>query len=313
LASQNELRCSVQSRGAGADPIGTAGAYDAYVLVEAPLPWPKDIGEDPVVAQVMAAVGATGVSARVLGVVPEGNDPTRRRLVVHRKPDGPFRRYVRAETVVGPDELPGAAHDLLTGPVPERDPDDGVVLDLLVCTHGKRDRCCGSMGTTLHGAIANRYGALGVRTMRVSHTGGHRFAPTAIFLPDGHMWAWLDTELIDGLVRRTRNPADIARFYRGAAAIGGPAVQVAEREAFAREGWAWLDSLRAATIETDGDQHQVRLEASWDDGRTVTFEAVVVQTGTIAQPICGEPPEVTKKSDPVWALTDFVEAVGAGR
>jgi hypothetical protein len=144
--------------------------------------------------------------------------------------------------------------------------------------------------------------------MRVSHTGGHRFAPTAIFLPDGHMWAWLDTELMDAIVRRTAAPAAIARFYRGAAAIGGPPVQVAEREAFAREGWTWLDSLRSATIEKDGDDHRVRIEATWDDGRAVTYEAVVVQAGTMPQPVCGEPPEAAKKADPVWALEDFARA-----
>mgnify|MGYP000057586495 CR=1 FL=1 len=42
--------CSSQSRAGGADPIGTAGEYDAYVLVEVPLPWPREITEHPILS-----------------------------------------------------------------------------------------------------------------------------------------------------------------------------------------------------------------------------------------------------------------------
>ena len=48
---------------------------------------------------------------------------------------------------------------------------------LLVCTHGGRDRCCGSDGTRLFQAL---FPPPGVRVWRTSHTAGHRFAPTAI-------------------------------------------------------------------------------------------------------------------------------------
>ena len=52
--------------------------------------------------------------------------------------------------------------------------------DILVCTHGARDACCGKFGygfyVEMRGLAAVR--GDGVRVWRTSHLGGHRFAPT---------------------------------------------------------------------------------------------------------------------------------------
>ena len=49
------------------------------------------------------------------------------------------------------------------------------------------DRCCGSLGTALAQELLADPLQLGddVRVWRTSHTGGHRFAPTALVLPQG--------------------------------------------------------------------------------------------------------------------------------
>ena len=39
-----------------------------------------------------------------------------------------------------------------------------------------------------------------VRLWRTSHTGGHRFAPTAIALPSASLWAWADAALLAQVV-----------------------------------------------------------------------------------------------------------------
>ena len=61
--------------------------------------------------------------------------------------------------------------------------DGGSDRKLLICTHGSRDRCCGRLGTILHRSASARWPDVDVH--RISHTGGHRFAPTAILLPSG--------------------------------------------------------------------------------------------------------------------------------
>jgi hypothetical protein len=62
---------------------------------------------------------------------------------------------------------------------------------LLVCTNGRRDVCCAVRGRPLAAAAAQ---AAPDRVWEVSHTGGHRFAPTAVLLPWGQTLARLDAQ-----------------------------------------------------------------------------------------------------------------------
>ena len=60
---------------------------------------------------------------------------------------------------------------------------------LLVCTNGKRDRCCAERGRAVAGYAAGQRGAT---VWECTHTGGHRFAPTGLILPTGAMLGRLD-------------------------------------------------------------------------------------------------------------------------
>lgn len=313
-----ELRCATQTLERGVDPIGTATTYAAYVLVEVPLPWPAAITDHPVLVDLVAAVdaGRAGLgTVQVLGVVPEGDEPGQHRVIVYRRPTGPFRRFHRAERSVSTIDLAVTAIDLLTAEptvdvVDDNDDRNEVVADLLICTHGRRDRCCGSFGTNLFTAVGVRHSRAGIRTWRVSHTGGHRFAPTAIVLPEGHLWSHLDVDLVEQILHRRGEVTDVLDHYRGSSAIGGPPVQVAEREAFRREGWTWLDCFRSGSItgpNDNGDEVEVRLEFTRPDGSAGAYLAALERVGTVAQPVCGEAPTSAGngKSDSIWILTRF--------
>jgi hypothetical protein len=314
-----ELRCSAQTLERGIDPIGTATNYDAYLLVEVPLPWPSAIGDHPLLADVAAAIATSGWRAQVLGLVPDHERNDQHRIIAYRRPPGPFRRFRRSEVVTASAGLGAAATTLLAAPLEPDEPGigpvglvadgpDDVATDLLVCTHGRRDRCCGSYGMNLFTAVGASHVRSGVRTWRVSHTGGHRFAPTAIILPEGHLWAWLDTDLVDAVIHRRGAVDAVLEHYRGSSAIGPPPVQVAEREAFRREGWGWLDSHRSGSVVgTDGDHVEVALDVVRPDGSTGAYAAVVERIGTAPQPVCGEllTGEGNGKSDSIWSLTRF--------
>ncbi len=129
-------------------------------------------------------------------------------------------------------ELVGAGDGAPPEPGPE-------LVDLLVCTHGRRDTCCGARGTDLvralaedgpigagAGAGAGSAGPLGrgagprVRLWRTSHTGGHRFAPTALVLPPATLWAWADVALLEEVVRPAGPLSDVVSRYRGCATLG---------------------------------------------------------------------------------------------
>jgi hypothetical protein len=91
------------------------------------------------------------------------------------------------------------------------------------------------------------------RLFRVSHTGGHRFAPTGMTLPDGRMWARLSVATIEQVLTRTGDPAQLASRCRGWwGADEGPA-QVAERAVLAAEGWTLNDGDREVEIDRADD------------------------------------------------------------
>lgn len=67
----------------------------------------------------------------------------------------------------------------------------------LVCTNGKRDRCCARVGVTLFQALAGR---VGDAVWQSTHLGGHRFAPTLVTFPDGAFYGRLTPADLDAFV-----------------------------------------------------------------------------------------------------------------
>jgi hypothetical protein len=68
----------------------------------------------------------------------------------------------------------------------------------LVCTNGKRDRCCARVGVTLYQALADRAGD---SVWQCTHLGGHRFAPTLVTIPDGSFYGRLAPADVNAFIR----------------------------------------------------------------------------------------------------------------
>jgi hypothetical protein len=297
-----EYRCSPWTQAQGVDPIGSAGTFDQLLLVEWPLPWPADVREIPALAE-----AAADPRARVMAVVPRADDAERDGLlrVVHHRRAG-THRLVGVDHRVDREAVPALLADLLGHP--DRDQRDWPSVvgeappEVLVCGHGRRDPCCGRWGTLLHAELAARQTAL--RVWRCSHTGGHRFAPTAITLPDGRAWAYVDADLVEGVAARTADVAALAPHDRGCVALD-PWAQVVERELFVRTGWAWLDhEVVEARTEVAGDGSSALVHLTWrtpegGDGRA---EAEVEVARILPVLVCGEPPEAAQKSSPEYRL-----------
>jgi hypothetical protein len=77
-----------------------------------------------------------------------------------------------------------ASLDLDTMPI---EPSEPMVL---VCVHGRRDRCCAQHGSAVFRALQSRLGDV----WQTSHLGGHRFAACALTLPDGLMYGRMRAE-----------------------------------------------------------------------------------------------------------------------
>lgn len=332
------IRCAPFHEAEGADPVGSAGHYDAFLVVEVPLPWGRDITMSEPFAtlaggEVVAAfVGADGRRWRPMGVVPSG--PVGRDLVrvtalerpVARRSDpaadpatdpaveshrgGPYRRR---EWTVPASGLLGLCRALLDGSSPPavarpEEVDDDVV-DLLVCTHGRRDTCCGSAGSSLFAELeARAAGWSGVRVRRCSHTGGHRFAPTALTFPDGLAWAHLDADTAWAVaVRRDGDVVPVASC-RGASSLPGGAWQAVDREGLARWGWRWAAAERELVSgppvpgADPSDGITVGATAELADGGTVALGAEAGVGRLVPSPACGAPDGDDLPTEPEWRV-----------
>jgi len=95
---------------------------------------------------------------------------------------------------------------------------------ILVCTNGRRDLCCARFG----GALVRALGRLsGVEVWQSSHLGGHRYAATAVLLPEGLVYGLLAPDDAAALIEARRRESLLLDRLRGRSLYTPPA-QAAE-------------------------------------------------------------------------------------
>ncbi|HEV2744108.1 MAG TPA: sucrase ferredoxin, partial [Rubrobacter sp.] len=210
------------------------------------------------------------------------------RVLFLRRSEGPFSAYEKVDLLVPDGELVAAVGALLEGSGLGRfgryRQETDHVRDLLVCTHGSRDVCCGKFGYPVYDLLRRRHASPGkLRVWRTSHTGGHRFAPTMIDYPEGRLWGHLEPWAVERLAARRGPVSDLGAFYRGWAGLRSPAEQAAEREVFAREGWAWTGYLKEGSVlNSGGGRTEVRIAYRGADGAVSgAYEATVEVADTV--------------------------------
>jgi hypothetical protein len=133
---------------------------------------------------------------------------------------------------------------------------------VVVCTHGKRDRCCALHGRPLYDAL--RHEADSARVWQSTHVGGDRFAGNVVVLPHGLYYGRVEPADAAGLVAaHADGRIDLAR-YRGRSAWPF-AVQAAERAL--REGEGLLEIADLELLSTRrGDDGGRRVRFRTPDG-----------------------------------------------
>lgn len=307
--------CSEWARSQGLDPAGTAGHYRGFVLVEQRLPWPADASLVTELAEVSKVAAEAGFRLQLIAPVkgagladegesaPAGRANGQRKVVCYRPSrEGWSGELVRSELTAPTPGLAAAVADLISDGVRPAPAPGGTVVDVLVCAHGRRDACCGSRGTRFANELVEQ--TLNakdrvVRLWRTSHTGGHRFSPTAVVLPAATLWAYADRELLQAAVGAGTGPAGrAADHYRGCATLGPPAAQALERAVFAEVGWRLLAEERR-TMGTGGGR--LRLETQ----NCGTWEGTVKEGRRVPQPECRTDPAAAKKYGVEWAVADL--------
>ena len=297
---RQSLRCSDYARAVSLSPIATSGSYDGYLLVEIPLPWPRDVGDTAEGAALGPLIGPLRYRLQAVAAAEPKADPRERRVILHARPPGEagFGGYRRLESRVG-DSLTGTVAALIGAAAGRSGSEfDSPAVDVLVCTHGTRDSCCGRRGASLAADLAAAGFKAGENLWRTSHMGGHRFAPTFMVLPQGTVWGFADVGLVTRVVEQAGDFTDAAGRYRGCPGLDGPRVQALEAAVLDRVGWRLLATHRRGSF--DGTTAQL----SWqEDGQTVTWAGQVSRGRTLPAPACMEPASAAGKSETEWAVT----------
>lgn len=241
-------RCSTLAAMLGEPLAGTASYAPTWLAVEQPGPWGREALQEShfdsdVGTELAERVVGTGI--RVVLIRRPGSHPDRHRPIprrVYLAHTAPGRTWVERWQVSDPKELLDLDfHAAGAGIAPGiGDPVSRQLL--LVCTNGRRDVCCALLGRPIAAALARVHGD---DVWECAHTGGHRFAPTAISLPTGYAYGRLDLPSAAQLLESAEVRVDICRGR----STWSPAGQVAELAVRLQTGDTDPDSLTVTTAE----------------------------------------------------------------
>ena len=276
--------CSTVSRDLDEPVAGTAATARTWLLLEQPGPWgAKALTSshlDPALGRALeAAAKGTGVRIALIrrpGRHADSRTPAVRR--VYAAHTVPGKVWLRGAATTDPEHLLGLdfealgrgehhGFDTVLGGRPHR----GGPL-ALVCTNGKRDRCCALLGRPLAAELA----ASGVEGVwEVTHLGGHRFSPTVLVLPYGYAYGRAEAHTVKEVLHGAREGRIVVDGCRGSSAWERPG-QAAELAVRTAVGEYAAEAL--SVVRTDGAAPRWEVTVAHADGRH--WRVVVAQAAS---------------------------------
>jgi hypothetical protein len=251
-----DIPCSSTSVVAREPLVGSAPSAAGWVCLEQNGPWGAKAWTsshlDPEVGAAIESAATThqlrpSLIRRPGRHADPGPHSSRRVLVAH---SAPGRSWLLAGTVSSPVDLlaldwravADGDREAVVASIPSLAPSAPV---LLVCTNGTRDTCCARLGRPIAATAAARHPD---RVWEVTHTSGHRFAPTTVLLPSGS----LHGRVLDAtpLLEAESAGTLVLAGYRGRSAWSPPA-QVAEKHVRRSFDVTGLDDLDVARVGAD--------------------------------------------------------------
>ncbi|MEI5674306.1 MULTISPECIES: sucrase ferredoxin [unclassified Nocardioides] len=247
--------CSSLSAADGEPQAGTAPTDTEWLFVEHPGPWGAKAADD---------LGLTVPGVRVQLIRRHGRSSSESGVRL-------FAATLEAEVSVRTAVVPSlAALDDATW-TPYDEP------LLLVCTNGRRDRCCSELGRPVAAALADRWPDA---TWETTHIGGHRFSGTLLALPSGVALGRLSASTaVPAVEALLAGSLPDLGLVRGRSGLPGPA-QAAELELRRTHGLTRLGEV--SVTGTSGDEVTLRT-ASGELRATVT-----TTRGEPRQQSCGD-------------------------
>lgn len=274
VEGQSRFFCAELSLSAGERSLGTASMGAVWLLLEYPHGWGRHAFEESALPSEVKRFFKDSLArirhSRLLFIKTDrGRRDARMSLFVVRcRERAPFVVRLRLEKYF--DALKYDLALIASG----RDLHGGEVCDrplFLVCTHGRRDKCCAKFGVPLYNALQEH---VGDSVWQCSHVGGDRFAGNLICFPHGLFYAHATPEAGRRVVDTYRAGRVLTEEFRGRACYSH---QLQAAEAFVREetGVGGVEDLSFLSTHAEGaDAWRVRFEER-ADGRV--HEAHVVR------------------------------------
>ena len=243
-----------------AEPLAaTASRIDHWILVEYRGAWNREVLGGSLLApelkaHLRAQLRALGKARLLFVKKPERRGYARRQLFYGCSKPGEERFFAlefdRHDDLLGLDLAAAlAGKDVIGAPV-ERPL-------FVVCTHGKRDRCCAKYGQPLYDELRDEADSDWV--WQSTHVGGDRFAGNVVVLPHGLYYGRVAPGDVRGLLAAQASGRLWLEGYRGRSAYPF-AVQAAEQTLRVEEGLIGLDDVAVLGWEANSDGWHVRLQ-----------------------------------------------------
>lgn len=281
--------CSVLSAELGEPLAGTAATQSSWLLLEQPGPWGRVAATesrlDPALgAELEGRTDGTGVRLALIRRSENGQEhmPGLRRWYAASTHPG------RAWLATGVVQYPT---DLLRVDFPALDRGDRAAVAALehefldepflgVCTNGRRDQCCATLGRKVAVAaealesVAAAPDALPA-VWEITHLGGHKFSPTGVLLPHGYVYGRITAPDAIRILEEARKEAIVLEGCRGRTTWSRPgqAAELALRAEINERGTGALTVV--SVTETAEPEHPLAWTAVIEhiDGRA--FEVSV--------------------------------------
>ena len=189
--------CAAESIERGDDMVGTATVAACFLLVECDGQWPINIKE--LFEQSRLSSSLTKLLREFIEWCPETVHP----LLIKQKRSSQKSRKSRIYVVVCEEGRQSGGRidfsdesEVDLGKLKHAYSSRGILENiLLICTHGKRDKCCAKFGPPVFNILSKKL--LDFEVYQSSHVGGDRFAANVIWLPYGLCFGHVQTALND--------------------------------------------------------------------------------------------------------------------
>jgi len=263
MISQQSFFCSELSRGFAEKTFGTASVGDIWLLIEYPFAWGPQALKDSDLSQAVKAYLMSAVKniprSRLLFIK---RDRRKRKeelavFVVRCREHAPSitRLKINDYEQLLDIDLKGIASASVPSAAAAGDTSDSPLY--LVCTHGKRDKCCAKFGYSLYKSLSSTNASV----WQSSHVGGDRFAANLVCFPHGLFYAHVTEDSGRLCIEEYEERRLVLDKYRGRACYQYP-VQAAEYFIRTEGRIIGLDELRHLGCERTAErQWRVRFAA----------------------------------------------------